>query len=69
VLPGVAQGVLPRRIGPAQGFGAPVSHSFENGSAANQEIVRAAIQRLSAKGDAYKYVIETSEARLASIYY
>ena len=52
-----------------QGFGVPDSHSFANGSAANQEIVRSAIQRLSAKGDAYKHVIETSEGRLASIYY
>ena len=53
----------------AHGFGAPVSHSFANGSAANQEVVRSAIQRLSAKGEAYKVVIETSEARLASVYY
>lgn len=51
------------------GFGAPVSHSFAEGSAENQELVRAAIKRLSAKGDAYKIVIKTSEARLACNYY
>jgi len=51
------------------GFGAPVSHSFTNGSAVNQAVVRAAIQKLSAKGEAYKVVIETSKARLASVYY
>lgn len=51
------------------GFGAPVSHSFANGSAETQEIVRSAIQRLSEKGEAYKVVIDTSKARLASVYY
>jgi hypothetical protein len=51
------------------GFGAPVEHSFAGGSTANQELVRAAIQRLSAKGGAYKTVVETSKARLASTYY
>lgn len=51
------------------GFGATVSHSFANGSAANQEVVRSAIQRLSAKGEVCKVVIETSKARLASVYY
>lgn len=51
------------------GFGATVSHSFASGSAATQEVVRTAIQKLSAMGDAYKVVIETSEARLASVYY
>lgn len=51
------------------GFGEDVSHSFAKGSVASQEVVRAAIQKLSAKGEAYKIVIETSEARLASNYY
>lgn len=53
----------------AHGFGKPISHSFVNGSAANQEVVRSAIQRLSTKGEEYKFVIETSEARLTSKYY
>jgi hypothetical protein len=51
------------------GFGAPVEHSFDRGSLVNQEVVRAAIQRLSAMGEAYKVVIETSRARLADNYY
>jgi hypothetical protein len=53
----------------ADGFGAPVEHSFAAGSAANQELVRAAIQKLSARGAAYKVVVETSKSRLASVYY
>jgi hypothetical protein len=51
------------------GFGAPVRHSFATGSAVNQEVVRAAIERLSAMGEAYKAVVEISKARLASVYY
>lgn len=38
-------------------------------SAANQEIVRDAIQRLTAKGEAYKVVAEISKTRLANLYY
>jgi len=53
----------------ASGFGAPVRHSFATGSAVSQEVVRAAIRRLSSMGGAYKVVIERSEARLASGYY
>jgi hypothetical protein len=48
-------------------LGAPVA--TPPGSAVNQQVVRAAIHRLSAKGDAYKAVIETSNARLATGYY
>jgi hypothetical protein len=51
------------------GFGAPVRHSFATGSAVNQEVVRAAIQKLSTMGAAYKVVVEKSNARLASVYY
>ena len=51
------------------GFGAPVQHSFATGSAVNQQVVRAAIQRLSTMGAAYKVVVEKSTARLASVYY
>lgn len=51
------------------GFGAPVRHSFATGSKVNQEVVHAAIQRLSTMGTAYKVVVEKSKARLASIYY
>jgi hypothetical protein len=51
------------------GFGAPVRHSFATGSAVNQEVVRAAIQRLSAMGAAYKLVVDKSNQRLASVYY
>lgn len=43
--------------------------ALSTGSAATQKLVHAAIQRLSAKGDAYKVVVETSKARLASLYY
>lgn len=53
----------------AAGFGAPVEHSFAKGSLESQEVVRAAIQRLSGMGEAYKVAIEKSQARLASNYY
>lgn len=56
-------------LGMEHGFGATISHSFAKGSEANQEVVRAAIQRLSKEEEVYKVVIETSEARLASAYY
>lgn len=39
------------------------------GSAANQQVVRAAIQKLSAMGNAYKVVVEKSQSRLAAVYY
>ena len=51
------------------GFGVPIQHSFSTGSTVNQEVVRAAIQRLSKMGAAYKVVIEKSNARLESVYY
>lgn len=51
------------------GFGVSVQHSFATGSTVNQEVVRAAIQRLSTMGAAYKVVIEKSNARLAGVYY
>jgi len=53
----------------ATGFGAPVRHSFAEGSVVTQEVVRAAIRRLSLMGEGNKVVIERSEARLASGYY
>ncbi len=45
-------------------LGAPAS-----GTEVSEKLVRSAIRRLSAKGDAYKVVIQTSEARLKSHYY
>jgi hypothetical protein len=51
------------------GFGTPVRHSFAKGSAVNQAVVRAAIQKLTAMGTAYKVVIQKSNARLESVYY
>ena len=56
-------------LGVEQGFEAPISHSLSEGSTANQKVVRAAIQRLSAKGKEYSGIVETSEARLARSYY
>ena len=51
------------------GFGTPVGHSFQTGSLVDQEVVRAAIQKLSKMGAAYKVVVEASQARLTSTYY
>jgi hypothetical protein len=59
----------PLTLSAADGFGMPVRHSFPRGSALDQEVVRAAVEKLSTMGDAYKGVIEISKARLASVYY
>ena len=52
-----------------QGYGAPMAHSFATGSLVTQEVVRASLKTLASRGDAYRAVVATSEARLASNYY
>ena len=51
------------------GFGVVMHHSFAKGSATNQAVVHASIKRLAKMGAGYKAVIDTSNARLASVYY
>lgn len=51
------------------GFGAPFMHSFATGSAVDQNVVQSAIQKISAMGESYKVVVDTSNARLANAYY
>ena len=51
------------------GFGVAMHHSFAKESATKQAVVHASIKRLAKMGAGYKAVIDTSNARLASVYY